>query len=187
MQAAEPGKFGVLEPGNGAEDALLCAVFQFGLEADHVVERAKLVVLTQLHDGVGLHGRIVRIGQPDRFHRPVTQRFVAALGHHFDRQAAVEVGRIGFPFLEVGLLARDQRVDEGVILLFGQRAIDVVGAGAAGAHLVVARLKPRHRHIDGIPVHDRGDRIEERQRALVGQFADGVGQAAQTSKGRSRR
>ena len=53
MQAAEPGEFGVLEPGNGAEHALLRAVLQLGLEADDVVERAELVVLAQLHDGVG--------------------------------------------------------------------------------------------------------------------------------------
>ena len=32
----------------------LLAVLQLGLEADHVVERAELVVLAQLHDGVGL-------------------------------------------------------------------------------------------------------------------------------------
>ena len=176
MQAAEPGELGVLEPGNGAEDALLRAVLQLGLEADHVVERAELVVLAQLHDGVGLYRRIVRIGEADRLHRPVAQRLAAALGHHLDRQAAVEIGRVGLPFLEVDLLARDQRVDEGVILLFGHRAIDVVGAGAAGTDLVVARLEPRHRHVDGIPMHDRRDRIEKRQRVLVGQFADGVGQ-----------
>ena len=118
MQAAEPGEFGVLEPGNGAEDALLRAVLQLGLEADHVVERAELVVLAQLHDGVGLHRRIVRIGEPDRLHRPVAQRLAAALGHHLDRQAAVEIGRVGLPVLEVDLLAGEQRVDEGVVLLF---------------------------------------------------------------------
>ena len=105
MQAAEPGEFGVLEAWNGAEHPLLRAIVQLGLETDDVVERAKLVVLPQLHDGVGLDGRVVRIGQPDRLHRPVPQRLVAALGHHFDRQAAVEIGRAGFPILEIHLLA----------------------------------------------------------------------------------
>ena len=114
MQAAEPGEFGVLQPGNGAEDALLRAVLQLGLEADDVVERAELVVLAQLHDGIGFHRRIVRVGEPDRLHRAVAQRLAAALGHHLDRQAAVEIGRVGFPVLEVGLFARKQRVDEGV-------------------------------------------------------------------------
>ena len=106
MQAAEPREFGVLQPWNGAEDALLRAVLQLGLEADDVVERAELVVLAQLHDRIGFHGRIVRVGQPDRLHRPVPQRLGAALGHHFDRQAAVEIGRVGLPVLEIDLLAR---------------------------------------------------------------------------------
>ena len=118
----------------------------------------------------------MRIGQPDRLHRPVAQRLVAALGHHLDRQAAVEIGRVGLPILEIDLLAGQQRRDEGVVLLLRHRAVDVVGAGAAGPDLVVARLEPRHRHVDGILVHDRRDRIEERQRVLVGQLADGLGQ-----------
>ena len=59
MQAAEPRELGVLQTGNGAEDALLRAVVQLGLETDDVVERAELVVLPQLDDGVGLDRRIV--------------------------------------------------------------------------------------------------------------------------------
>ena len=125
-----------------AEDAHLLAVFQLGLEADHVEERAERVVLAQLHDRIGLRRRPVRIGQAERLHRPVAQRLAPALGHHLDRQAAVEIGRRRFPVLELGLLAGEQRVDEGVVLLARQRAIDVVGAGAAGAGLVVARLEP---------------------------------------------
>ncbi len=54
MQPAEPCELRLLQPRNGAEDLLLRAVFQLGLETDHVVERAELVVLAQLHDGVGL-------------------------------------------------------------------------------------------------------------------------------------
>src|SRR5437763_14184741 len=61
VQAAEPGEFGVLEARNGPEHALLCAIVQLGLEADDVVERAELVVLAQLYDGVGLERRVMRI------------------------------------------------------------------------------------------------------------------------------
>ena len=71
MQAAEPGELGLLQPRNGAEDTLLRAILQLGLESDHVIERAKLVVLAQLHDGVRLYGRVMRIGEPNRFHRSV--------------------------------------------------------------------------------------------------------------------
>src|SRR5579872_1199125 len=45
MQAAEPGEFGGLKSRDRAEDSLLRAVLQFGLKADHIVERAELVVL----------------------------------------------------------------------------------------------------------------------------------------------
>src|SRR5205085_10283787 len=111
LQSSEPDEYGMLEPRNGAEDALLRTVFQFGLETDHIVERAELVVLAKLHDGVGFCQRIMRVGEPYRLHWPVTQRLAAALGHDLDRQAAVEIGRVGFPLLEVGLLTRDQGVD----------------------------------------------------------------------------
>ena len=117
MQAAEAGEFGILQAGNGAEDAHLLGVFELGLEADHVEQRAELVVLAQLHHRIGLDVGLARIGQAERLHRPVAQRFAAALGHHLDRQAAVEIGRCGFPFVEDGLVAGQQRVDEGVILL----------------------------------------------------------------------
>src|SRR5690349_1530854 len=65
MQPAEPRELGVLQSRNGAEYALLRAMLQLGLEADDVVERAELVVLTELHDRIRLDGRVVRIGEPD--------------------------------------------------------------------------------------------------------------------------
>jgi hypothetical protein len=59
--------------------------------------------------------RVVRIGEAHRLHRPEAQRLGAAFGHDLDRQAAVEIGR-AFPFLEFGLLAGQQRLDEGLVL-----------------------------------------------------------------------
>ena len=116
MNAAEPRELRLLQARNGAEDAHLLAVLQLGLEADHVEQRAELVVLPQLHDGVGLHVGLVRIGEPERLHRAVAQRLAAALRHHLDRQAAVEIGRARFPLMERGLVAGEQRIDEGVVL-----------------------------------------------------------------------
>ena len=54
MQPAEPRELGLGERRNGAEDAHLLAMLQLGLEADHVEQRAELVVLAQLHHRVGL-------------------------------------------------------------------------------------------------------------------------------------
>ena len=93
------------------EDLGLPAVFELGLEADHVPQRAQRIVLPKLDDGVGLHRRVARIGEADRLQRPPAQRLAAALGHHLDRQAAVEIGHV-LPLVEDVLLAGQQRVDE---------------------------------------------------------------------------
>ena len=104
----------------------------------------------------------MRIGQAEWLHRAVAQRLAAALGHHFDRQAAVEIRRRRLEIVERDFVAGEQRVDEGVVLFARQRTIDVVGAGAAGAGLVVARLKPGDIEIDRVAVNDRRDSVEER-------------------------
>ena len=118
MQAAEPRELRLLEAGNHAEDPPLLAVFELGLEADHVEQRAERIVLPQLHHGVGLRRRIVRVGEADRLHRPVAQGLAAALGHHLDRQAAVEIGR-ALELAELRLFRRQKRVDERVVLRRG--------------------------------------------------------------------
>ena len=117
----------------------------------------------------------------------MAQRFAAALGHHLDRQAAIEIGRVALPLLECGLLARQQGFDEGVILRLGQRAVDVIGAGAAGAGLVIARLEPGYGHVDAVAMHDRRDGVEEGQRVLAGELADRLGQRRPRSTVRWRR
>src|SRR5262249_2691490 len=164
MQPTEPRKLGALEPGNAAEDLLLRAIFELGLKSDHVVERAELVVLTKLHDRMGLGRWIVRISQSDRLHGTMAQRLAASLRHHLDRQAAVEIGRRTLPILELGFLARQQRADKRVVLRLAHWAVDVIGAGATRAGLVVTRLEPGDRHVDAVSVHYWRNRIEECQR-----------------------
>ena len=104
-------------------------------------------------------------------------RPTAALGHDLDRQAAVEIGRRGFPILEIGLVAGDQRIEEGVVLRLVHRAVDVVGAVAAGPDLVVARLEPGDVHVDRVEIDDRCDGVEEGERVGAGQSADRLGKA----------
>ena len=58
----------------------------------------------------------------------------------------------------------------------GERTIDVVGAGAAGAGFVVARLKPGDVEIDGIAMNDRRDGVEESERGFTAEAADRFGQ-----------
>ena len=61
MQAAEPRELGHSESRDRAEHARLLAMFELGLEADHVPQRAERIVLAELHDGVRSDARTVRI------------------------------------------------------------------------------------------------------------------------------
>ncbi len=176
MDAAEPRELGALEPGDHAEDAALLAVLHLGLEADDVEQRPQRIVLPQLHDRIGLDRRLMDVGQSERLHRPVAQGLAAALGHDLDRQAAVEIGR-ALEFAEFCLLRRQHGVNESLVLVAAHRAVDVGrSAFATRPFLVVARLHPGDVHVDRGAVDDRGDGVEECERALAGPFADGGGE-----------
>ena len=115
MDAAQTRKLRIFKAGNRLENIGLRAVLHLGLEADDIVKRAQLVVAAQLHNGVGLDVGLMRIGQAHGFHRAMAQGLAAAFGHHFDRQAAVEIaGR--FALVEFGFVGGQQRVDESVVL-----------------------------------------------------------------------
>ncbi len=172
MQSAKARELRILQPGYGAEDAHLFGMFQFGLEADHVPQRAEAVVLAQLHHGMGALAA-ARILQPHRLHGAESQGLLTTRCHHFDGQAGFEIGRGFFPFLEVGLFAGQQRGDEILILRLVQRQVDIVRYAAAGALLVITRLEPGDVEIDGLAVHDGGDGVEEGQMVLARGFADG--------------
>jgi len=135
---------------------------------------AEPIVLAQLNDGIGLDPGRVRIGEAERLHRPMAQGVAAALRHHLDGQAAVEIGRL--PVVEGDLVAGEQGGDERVILLARERTIDVVGARSTRSRLVVARLQPSERHVDRVAVNDRGDGIEEGERVLAGEPGDRFGE-----------
>ncbi len=175
VQAPQTRELGVLQTRDHAEDVGLGAVLQLGLEADHVEQGAQRIVLTQLHDGVGLDRRVVLVGQADGLHRAVAQGLAAALGHDLDRQAAVEIGDV-LPLLEVSLGAVQQGVDEGFVLGLVHRAVDVGRLVAAGAFLVIARLAPGDVEVDAVGVQDRRDGVEEAERFLARGLQDGVGQ-----------
>src|SRR5208282_5118106 len=95
-------------------------------------------------------------------------------GHHFDRQAAVKIGR-RLEIVKPDLLASEQRVDKGLVLRACQRTIDVIGAGAGGPGLVVARLEPGDTEVDRVAMHDWRDGVEEGKRCFAGKRADRIG------------
>ena len=174
MDAAEAGEGGIFKAGYHFENSGLCAVLHLGLKADHVEKRAKLVVLTQLHDGVGLDVGGVGVGQAAGLHRAVTQGFGAAFGHDLDRQAAVEIAG-GFAFVKFGFVGVSKGFDEGVVLLAGHRAVHVGGLFRDGFALVVAALHPGHGHVHGIGIDDGSDGVEEGEAFGAGRGADAGG------------
>jgi hypothetical protein len=186
VKAAQPRELRVFQTWNGAEDAHLFGVFQLGLETNHIEQRAEFVVLAQLHHGVGLVVRLVRIGEPKWFHRAMTQSLNAAFRHDFDWQAAIEVGCIRLPFMEARLVAGEQRRNEGVILLTWQRAVDVVGARAARAGFVVAGLKPGLTEIDAVAMDNWRDGVEKRELLLARQAGNRGGAAVTAAENPSR-
>ncbi|NRP51556.1 hypothetical protein XMM354_003355 [Aliiroseovarius sp. xm-m-354] len=177
MDAAEAGETRIFQTRNLFENICLRAVLHFGLKADDVVKRAKLVVAAQLHHGMGFDVRLVWIGQANRFHRAVAQGLATALGHDFDGQAAVKIAR-GFAFAELGLVGLKQRVDKIVVLLLVHRAVEVGGALFLGFALVIARLHPGFGHVDAVEIDDGGNSVEEGQCFGPGLGSDGFGQRA---------
>ena len=176
VQTTKARKTRLFKPRNKAEHIRLTGIFQLGLKPDHIEQRAKRIVLAQLHNGVRLDIRLVGIGQPARFHRPMAQRFAPARGHHLNRQTAIEIGRVGFPFFEIGGFAVEQRVDEAVILGFVHWAVDIVFARTARAQLVVARLVPADIHINAVVIDYRCNRVEKGQPVLARHASNGLRQ-----------
>ena len=101
MNAAKPGKAGILKPWNAFENISLSTVLHFGLKADDVVKRAHSIVAAQLHDSMGLHIGLMRVGQTNRLHRPVSQGFSASVSHDFNGQAALKI----FHYIRIVLLS----------------------------------------------------------------------------------
>ena len=120
---AHAGEVGAFEARDSPEYAPLLAPLQARLEADDVVEAALGVVLPELHDGVGdLTGS--RVGEADGLHGPEAEGIFSPAGDGLDGETALEIEIL----LEVfygAQLGGSQVLDEGVVLLFGHRAVQV--------------------------------------------------------------
>ena len=126
---AEAGELGGFQAGDHAEDALLLAPSEAGLEADHPPKHALDVLLSQLDDGIrAIAGS--RVGEADGLHRPEGEGLPATRGKLLDRHASLEE----LETLELGegdSLGGDQGLPEGVVLDLAHGAIEVVGVTLA--------------------------------------------------------
>src|SRR3546814_2859349 len=86
--------------------------------------------------------------------------------------AALEIRRVLFPLLELSLVAIQQSLMEGKILLLGHGAIDIILAIALRADLVPAACHPANVHVDAVAIDDRRNGIEKGERFLSGGCAD---------------
>ena len=90
---------GVFQAGNQTQHSGLLTEFQVILKSDQVVRVGSQVLLTQLHDRVGLSAG-AGILKTHRLHGAEAQRVAAATGNLFDGQTALEV----IQFFPVALL-----------------------------------------------------------------------------------
>ncbi len=114
--------------------------------------------------------------QPHRLHRTEAQRLAPAPRELFDGQAGFEVARVVFRDMRRDACGREQRVDEALILLAIERAIQII-VGAV-ERFAVARRPEGDREIDRIGFDDRADGVVEEQPLGAGEPADLCGQRA---------
>ena len=135
------------------------------LEADKVIQRTVGIVLPELHHGVGFTPGM-RIAQPDRLHRPVSQRIKAAARHDLDRHAAFKHAAVVKAVNRRFAGGRKLLPESGVFFL-GHRAVYiicrplVVPGGTKGAF-----------HINGIERYDRSNGVIKVQPLAAGAAKD---------------
>ena len=145
------------QPGQVAENALLLANAELRLESDEVVQHTGLVLLTKLDDGVRtLTG--LRISQPNRLHRTVSERIAPAPRHLLHRQAALEE-ELCLVAMKRNRLGGQKRGHEPLVAFSIQRDVEVV-ALTLGV-VLVARGAKHDAVIDRVRIECGRDRIVE--------------------------
>ena len=132
MHLTVADEFGLFESWDEPQDTLLLYVFEICLEANHIVQGACQVVLSQLHDRMRPPAG-ARIFETDRAHGAKCECLLTPCGKDFDRQATLKIssgadtfGNFNFNPAQRNLLRLPQGLDELVILFFIQGAVDVV-------------------------------------------------------------
>ena len=77
VQSAEPCKLCIFKTRDRLKHPHLFAMFQLCLKPNHIIQRAKRIILTKLDNRMGA-GPIMRIGKANWLHWPPTQRFTPA-------------------------------------------------------------------------------------------------------------
>ncbi len=165
-EAQELGRF---ETRNHPQHARLVAKFHVVLEADQVEAPRAQILLPQLHHGVRPSAG-ARIAQSHRLHGPEAQRLPPPPRQFLDRQAGFEERRAVLCNVRGDGLGLQQRVDETLVLIAVQRAIQIV---AGRIHrLAVARSPESYARVHRIGVDNRADGIVKVEAFGAGQARD---------------
>ena len=162
-------ELGVTERRDHGEHALLFTEFQVGLAADQIVQRTVRVVAAQLQDRIRVLAGF-RVRQADWLKDAEPQRVKAAACVNLDGHAALE--HLGIlKAVHRRFLGGGQRVPECLVLLAGERAVDVICGALAVAGRLVGRI-----HIDALRGDDRRGGIIKVQEIAADLGVDGVKQ-----------
>ena len=120
----------MLKARDHAENALLLAPFEVGLEADEVVQRTGGVLGAQLHS----RPRAVagaRIPQADRAQRTEPDGISPARGHDLNGHAALVDRQVAVEIMQRRALGRNESGMEDLVLFLIKGTVEVVGLAAA--------------------------------------------------------
>ena len=176
MDRAVAEEFRIGESGNHPQDPLLLRDAQPRLKSNQVPHPPTAVFLSELHHRVGFAAG-AWVAQAYWLQRTKAQRVTPPLRHHFDRHAALEVGNF-IEFVAMVLIGGHQRIEEFVVLLARQRAVEIRAVGISAVHrfLSVARAAEDERVVDRIARDDGGNRVIKRQCADDQPRSDGSGE-----------
>ena len=162
-------ELGVFQRRNHGEHALLLTELEVSLAADQIVQRAVRVVAAQLQDRIRILAGF-RVRQADRLQNAEAQRVKAAACVNLDGHATLEhLGILKAVYR--CFLSGGQRVPEHLVLLAGERAVDVIRRALAVAGRLVGRI-----HIDALSRDNRRGGIVKVQEIAADLGVDGVKQ-----------
>ena len=175
VDLAEAEELGLLEAGDQAQHARLLAELHMVLESHQVEALGAQILLAKLHDGPGTASG-ARIVQAHRLHGAEAQRVAAAARDLLDRQAGLEVAGIVFGNVGGDGIGLQQLIDEMLVLVAIERAVEVV-VGAVGG-FAVARRPVGDGGVDGFGIDDGADAVVEIEAAGAGEARDLLGERA---------
>ena len=158
MHDAVARELRLFQAGDHAKHAALLGEGEVGLEPDEVVAGAVGVLGAQLQSRPRAAPR-ARIGEPHRLQGAEARGVAARPGYLLDGLAGLEQ-LAGLEVLGDDALGREKLLDEGVVLLPGERGVQIVSAGTG---VLVAALAEHLPKVDGIRHHHRRRSVVEGQ------------------------